>query len=491
VKKPILRALFLDAYYQVLDNMVFRILAVVVCLIVLPAFLVGFRPEGIVLFWGIKTIGYQEFASWFGQHLPSDSKDVHLAFIRGAQEVVVGGLAGNVGIFFSLAATAFFVPRMLEKGAADVVFSRPVGRATLLCARYFAGVLFVALLGSVLVLGMHLGLLLVSGASDPAFLWSILTLTYVFALVHGVSTFVAVFSRSSVAAILTALLFFTVNGCVHKSWIPLEWARARSALEREEASASGADPKVDLDAGALGFFAGALDTMHFALPKTTDADVIVSKLRTLVSGRTEILRDPQGSLVVRRPPDAYVLAGQGETRDLSAAPAVWSWSAAKEGDCTLTLRRESRIVPGDKPKRRSTGSAARELLASLKQRPDVSGAESHPLPGQRISSELVQWSEGASAQPSARACAFFSSGDWMYLLEIEGGAAETRARELLENVVIERDDPRYMDPESWYARRLDWNAPLRHNIFFSVASSLAFALALFGLAAWKLKRIDF
>jgi flagellar biogenesis protein FliO len=48
-----------------------------------------------------------------------------------------------------------------------------------------------------------------------------------------------------------------------------------------------------------------------------------------------------------------------------------------------------------------------------------------------------------------------------------------------------------MEAEAWYARRLDWTAPLRHNIFFSVGSSLVFALLLFALAAWKLKRIDF
>jgi len=491
VKKPILRALFLDAYYQVLDNKVFRILAVVVCLMVLPAFLIGFRPQGIVFLWGVKTIGYQEFAGWFGQHLPGDTQDVNISFIQGVQQLIVGSLAGNIGIFFSLAATAFFVPRMLEKGAADVVFSRPIGRATLLAARYCAGVLFVALLGTVLVLGMHLGLLLVSGASDPAFLWSILTLTYVFALVHGVSTFVAVFSRSSVAAILTSLLFFTVNGCVHKSWIPLEWARARSALEHEEASAGGTEPQVDLNAGALGFFAGSLDALHFTLPKTTDADVIVSKLRTLVSGQSEILRDSQGSLIVRRPPEAYKLVSPEGAVDLSSAQAVWDWSAGADAACKLTLRRESRMIPGDKPRRRPSSAAARELLASLKDKPDVEQLVSATQQGRRLAPETVSWSTRQGTQTIAHARGFFASGDWMYTIDSEGQAALERLRELSESLVIDKDDPRYMDPESWYARRLDWTAPLRHNIFFSVGSSVLFALLLFALAAWKLKRIDF
>jgi ABC-type transport system involved in multi-copper enzyme maturation permease subunit len=500
VNKSILRALLLDAYYQVLDNMVFRILAVLVCVLVLPAFLIGFRPEGIVILWGVKTIGYQEFASWFGQHLPTDAKDVDLAFIQGLQQLVVGSFAGNIGIFFSLAATAFFVPRMLEKGAADVVFSRPIGRATLLAARYFAGVLFIVLLGTVLVLGMHVGLLLVSGKSDPAFLWSILTLAYVFALVHAVSTVVAVFSRSSVAAILTALLFFSANGCVHKFWIPLEWARARSAVEREEALASGGEVKPEVDAGALGFFAGVLDILHFTLPKTTDADVIVAKLRTLVSGERVLLRDPPGFLVVHAPPSSYTLAPAAEQTDLAREPARWTWDGGPAGQATLLLRRESRLVekPGEKTRKRAAAEYSRELATSLKSQAGTSALERSKLPDLRTEIEYDAWSETLDGKKTQRGRGFFGTGDWIYVLELESESAATpgelvrdRFRELSESFLIDRDDPRYMDPQTWYTRRLDWTAPPRHNIFVSIASSLAFALLLFALAVWKLRRIDF
>jgi ABC-type transport system involved in multi-copper enzyme maturation permease subunit len=486
VNKPILRALFLDAYYQVLDNKVFRILAGLVFLLVLPAFLIGFRPQGIVFFWGVKTIGYQEFVGWFGQHLPADAKDVNIAFIQGVQQIVIGAVAGNVGIFFCLAATAFFVPRMLEKGAADVIFSRPIGRATLLAARYCAGVLFVFLLGCVLVLGIHVGLLLVSGASDSAFLWSILTLTYVFALVHAVSTLVAVYTRSSVAAILSALLFFTFNGCVHPLWIKLEAGRAKAVLESED---NGTAPEPEH--GAAGFFTGTLDALHFALPKTTDADVIVYKLRTLVSGKDEVLRDPQGSLLVRPTPAGWSLASPGGIVDLAANAAVWNWSDAKESAGQLTLRRQTRLIPGDKPRRRSSAAAAREQLASLKLRPEVKDAANSTLQSSRLPLEVVAWNEERDAQPAPHASAYFSSGDWMYVLEFAGPSAAERLREFSDCLAIDRDDPRHLEAEAWYARRLDWFAPLRHNIFFSLGSSIGFALLCFALAAWRLKRIDF
>jgi len=501
VNKPILRALFLDAYYQVLDNRIFRVLALLVCPLVLLTFVIGFREHGIVILWGLKTIPYEEFAGWFGQHIAPGATDVNLSFIQGVQQLVVGQLAGNLGILLSLAATAFFVPRMLEKGAADVVFSRPLGRGTLLLARYFSGVLFVTLLGSVLVLGMHLGFLLVSGASDPAFLWSILTLTYVFALIHAVSATVAVFSRSSVAAILTAVLFFTFNGCVHSTaWIPVEWARARSALTRAESGDQDAEGGPDFDHGAAGVLTTALDALHFTLPKTTDADIIVAKVRTLVSGEHALLRDPQGALLVHAPqPPCQLVEPQGEA-DLSRQPARWTWAGTGGPTCELVLRRESRLVdrPGDQPRKRSGAEFSRDWMTELGKRPGVEARERSKVGAPRIEFDYVAWREVLDARKLVRARGWLTSGDWVYVLELEGESAAPpgefateRLREVARTLVVDRDDPRSLDPLAWYTRRLDWSAPLRHNIFFSIGSSVLFAALLLALAAWKLRRIDF
>ena len=199
------KALLADAFYQVLDNKVFRLLVLLSIGLVAPTFLVGFREDGVHFLFGWKTFTYKEFVSAFGVPVP-EIHDIHVAVIQQVQAIFVGGLAGTIGILFCIAATAFFVPRMLEKGAADTLFSKPVARFVLLLARYVAGLLFVGVLAFVLVLGMHIGLLVTSGYSDPGFLWSALTLVYIFALVHAFSTLIAVYTRSSVAAILFTLM---------------------------------------------------------------------------------------------------------------------------------------------------------------------------------------------------------------------------------------------------------------------------------------------
>lgn len=476
MKRPILEALLLDAYYQVLDNRVFRMLAVLVVLLVLPTFVLGAREQGLVILFGVKTVPWRDLG-WLvgGQNNPD-------VIVQRFQEAVVGGLAGTLGILFSIAATAFFVPRMLEKGAADVVFSRPIGRATLLAARYSAGVLFVGLLSAALVVGMHLGLLLVSGRSDPAFLWTILTIVYVFALVHSVSLLVGVLTRNAVAALLSTILFFALNGCVHNVWILSEYARQERVLQHEEQEAHADDVPAILY--------HTLDTLHFVLPKTTDADLIVHKLRRAIVEDEPLLRDEATGVSLAELPQGLGPDGRLGTRDLAREPARWT-SAAGE----LVLRREARLLDG---KRRNARGTAREFSTALEQRGVQPGPALASEPGRAPRFEFVSWKETLDGQEKSCTTGFCALGDWLLVLEVRERAsadspdgAGLRAQSFARQLHLDQDDPRGMDPAHWYARRLDWGAPPRHNIFVSVSSSLLFALVLFALAAWRLSRIDF
>lgn len=213
-----LRALLADARYQVFDNSVFRILLGVSALFIALSFLIEFGDASISFFFGTWTLGYEKVA-----FMIDGSADERGRTIEVVQQLVVEFFAGQIGILLAIAATAFFTPRMLERGSADNVFSKPVGRFTLLLSRYFSGLLFVALLAGVTVFGMQAGLSIISGYNDPGFLWSAVTLVYVYALLQSFSIAVAVFTRNSVACILLTMLLFMFTGCVNSAWIGMEW----------------------------------------------------------------------------------------------------------------------------------------------------------------------------------------------------------------------------------------------------------------------------
>jgi len=494
MNRHVFGALFEDAFRQVLDDKVFRLLVVLALILIVPTFLIGFRPDGISLLFGWKTWSYEDLMRSFGGGAGLKVDDVHIAVIRGIQDFIVQGLAGTVGLLFCIAATAFFVPRMLEKGAADTLFSKPVGRFTLLLARYAAGVLFVACLSFFLVLGMHVGFLVGSGHSDPAFLWSALTLTYVFALVHSMSVLVAVLTRSSIAAILTTLIFFVFNGCIHSGWIQVQHARAVEA----EARARGEDEMPG--ESAFGLLLDTLDTLHWTLPKTTDADFVIANLRRSLTESPAQLRDANEYVSIVGSPDGFVREGAAIV-DLQAAPALW---VALDGDAKerarVAVTRRSRRDPSADGKLRSPSWYASEFSKSIAKDPTTA---EKPARGGNPSPDAfdvawVRWRVRGEGADTNRARGFLAVDDALYEVDAAFqpyyGTNEERdkvLKDLLAEVRIDKQSAGTQTAQKWYERQFGWSSPWRFNAFVSIASSILFAVLLLVIARWRLRRIDF
>lgn len=488
-------ALFRDALYQVLDDKVFRVLAVIVLGLVAATFLIGAREDGLVILFGLETLEYRQIFGFFD--LPyADNEGAGERVVQGLQTIIVDGLAGTFGIIFAVSATAFFVPRMLEKGAADTLFSKPVGRATLLLSRYVAGLLFVGALALTLVGGMHVGFLVGSGYSDPGFLWSIVTLVYVFGLVHGVSILIGVLTRSTVASILLTLMFMLFNGCVHTGWQLKEFFNEPDARGHDEAqehdepeAADGSAVTKDEDEEESAWIRAAyiaLEIGHFVLPKTGDAGLIAKKLRRDLELSYAEMFDPVGGLLVQAPPQGWerragieALEGQGARWELP------------DGSASITLRAE----PGPDLSRLRAAKARRKALEERDDVKDVTDPRGGNIDGATTS--RIEWIQTGPAGERSHRASYFSGQGRLYCLETEGTPAwraDKAAEAVLQDFVdaLTFDESAFAtDPHTRYRNLLDWDAPWRHNIFFSIGSSLAFLAAVLTLAWWRLSRIDF
>lgn len=284
-RRTVAMALFHDALYQVLDNKVFRILLVFTFVLVAIPWVIGFREDEVVIAWGWRSYLYEDVLSSLGWMFGGISGDDQERMIRGLQSFLVNQLAGTFGIFFSLAATAFFVPRLLEKGAADPLFSKPVSRLSLLLSRYVAGLLFIAGLSTLLVGGIYLGFLVNSGFSDPTFLWTIPIQVYTFGLLFSFTVLVGVWTRSATASLLLSFVFFAFTGGVHLAWKALRMADEEQMLEAlEQISELDQDPEIqqvkeDVD-GFTRFASRTVSVLHHTLPKTSDAAPLAVLVRT-------------------------------------------------------------------------------------------------------------------------------------------------------------------------------------------------------------------
>jgi ABC-type transport system involved in multi-copper enzyme maturation permease subunit len=496
VNSNITRALFRDALSQVVDNRVFRILFVILCVLVLPTFVIGAREDhlSILFLWNYS---YDEVYGLFGGNLAA-VEHPNRVLIQTAQKALTDGLAGTFGILFAIAATAFFVPRMLEKGAADVVFSKPVSRFALLMTRYIAGLLFTTVLAVVMIGGMHLGFLLVSGWSDPGFLWSIPILIYVFAVVHAVSVLVGVLTRSSVAAMLVTLIFYSFNGCVHQGWYAIEASSggfaAQGASDEEEED----DEQVDHGL-LLSTVMTALDVAHYLLPKTGDADFIARTVRHRMERRGYEFFDERTDFLVASPPTAFT---REPASSMEQGGIVWRDTLAPEA-ASITLSRAAIETAG------SRMGASKKWLAELTADATVSEAKRESDRLNEQPAYCVRWTKALDAENSRRHTRwYFESGTWLYTLDIDADKTwftvddnQRRAHRFRHEMTFSEDQggnglnfnvgSSNIGIVLGIDKRYGWSEQLKYNYFFSIGSTLAFIVVVLALAQFKLKRIDF
>ncbi|MCZ2340615.1 MAG: ABC transporter permease [Bacteroidales bacterium] len=123
------------------------------------------------------------------------------------EDQIVNGIGAGISLMIAVVITAFFIPNLVRKGSLDLIIAKPIGRVRLLLYKYLGGLTFIFLLSAVNFGGTWVILGLRSGHWDPRFLLAIPMLTFTFALLYAVSTLVAVFTRSAIAAIILTLGF--------------------------------------------------------------------------------------------------------------------------------------------------------------------------------------------------------------------------------------------------------------------------------------------
>jgi ABC-type transport system involved in multi-copper enzyme maturation permease subunit len=488
VNRNVARALYDDAVAQVLDNIGFRVLFALLALLVLPTLVFGFRQSELVVLW-YWHVPYHEFMPSIEGASDAIGPNFAKETVQHLQSVLVDGLGGTLGVFFSVAATAFFMPRILEKGAADVVFSKPVSRLALMLSRYCAGLLFVSILAVALVGGTCLGFRVVSGYADFGFLWSIVTLVYLFAVYHAVSLVSGVFTRSTIAAVLMTVLFFVVNLIVHGGWSVKEAIVDRHGEPAASSAPSGGEAAQEEGLSVpMRAFVVVADVFHYALPKTGDAALIAKSFRERFERESMELVDDDARLRLSAAPGGF----EREPRSsLERDGAVWiAPHPGALGEARWTLKKAKTSDAG------SRSSVAKAAKKRLSEDPGVIGlATERSDVGGRVA-DRFEWREKRGGEERLRRQWIFQGGEWVLTLDYDAEAAwaadetrETSARAFIASFGFEDEFARAQ--EGSHERQFGWKAPLKHNAWFSIATTLAFVLVVLAVGWWKLGRIDF
>ena len=198
-------AIFHDAYRGLKARKMFWVVLAISALVVAAFACLGITDRGVkVLFWEIEFGGLT-------------TKDMSPATFY---KMMFTGL--GIGFWLSwlatilaLISTAGIFPAFIASGSIDLVVSRPIGRTRLFLTQYVAGLLFVALQISIFCLASFLVIGLRGGAWEPGIFLAIPLVLCFFSYLFSVCVLLGVMWRSTVAALLLTILFWSMLAGLH------------------------------------------------------------------------------------------------------------------------------------------------------------------------------------------------------------------------------------------------------------------------------------
>jgi ABC-type transport system involved in multi-copper enzyme maturation permease subunit len=116
----------------------------------------------------------------------------------------------SIGLLLSIFSASSFIPVLLEKGNIDLFLSKPISRSQLITGKYLGGLLVVLLNISFLVIGIWIIISLKFSYWNAAFLWTIATITFVFAVLYSLIVFLGIITRGSLLGMMTAYFIFII-----------------------------------------------------------------------------------------------------------------------------------------------------------------------------------------------------------------------------------------------------------------------------------------
>jgi ABC-type transport system involved in multi-copper enzyme maturation permease subunit len=130
--------------------------------------------------------------------------------VRFVQLWIAGVLADSLGVLLAIIWTAGFLPTFLEPHSATVLLAKPAPRWAILLGKYLGVVGFVAVQATLFVGGTWFAIGFGTNVWTGSYWLAVPLLVVNFAVFYAVSAFIAVCTRSTVAAAFGTLLFWVL-----------------------------------------------------------------------------------------------------------------------------------------------------------------------------------------------------------------------------------------------------------------------------------------
>jgi ABC-type transport system involved in multi-copper enzyme maturation permease subunit len=179
-----------------------------------------FSRKIFILFAGVSTLVLLLFGILFisvsAENFPVVGTDIQISGMDIGSEIskaiklfIVNPLYG-LGIFLAIFSVSSIIPQMLEKGNIDLLLSKPISRTQLILGKFFGGNIVVLANLTYLIFSLWLMIGIKFGDWDLTFLWSIVIITFVFAVLYAMIILIGIISNSSILAMMISYLILLI-----------------------------------------------------------------------------------------------------------------------------------------------------------------------------------------------------------------------------------------------------------------------------------------
>lgn len=201
-------AILVDAYRELEAKKLFWVTVILSAVFVAAFAIIGYDATG------LKVFVY---------HMNVPRADVFYRAIFST--VLIGFWLTWAATVLALVSTAGIFPEFISGGSIDLYLAKPIGRARLFLTKYVSGLLFVTLQVVVVIAGSFLVLGLRGHEWRPTLFWGIPIVVCFFSYLFALCVLLGMLTRSTIAALLLTILFWTMFALLDRAEPQLLTAR--------------------------------------------------------------------------------------------------------------------------------------------------------------------------------------------------------------------------------------------------------------------------
>jgi ABC-type transport system involved in multi-copper enzyme maturation permease subunit len=315
--------ILLDSFRLLQARKLFWVALVISGLVALCYASIGFTGTGMSVMFGLHEVA--------NPLIRKGTAEAEAFYLLLFTDVIVRFWLAWFAVVLALVSSASIFPEFLREGAVELLLSKPIGRLRLFVWKYLGSLLFVAVQVLLFAVIAFVAIGVRLGEWNWSVFWSVPLVTFVFSLVYCVAVLIGVVGRSTLFALLGALLFW--GGTLLVQWsedvlYKFAYMMPQIGVQVDLRTGAVAENTATPGKGGVAKAHATVKALAAPLPKTRDCTMFLKRMIRFEGRNSALAGMDLGLLLTGGLPDHDLTtsraAAQAYENRHSAAYVIWS-----------------------------------------------------------------------------------------------------------------------------------------------------------------------